>query len=619
MGCASSSELGDLERKVDAQLAHVNELHRLDVRGSTKVGLVDGSRKHDVFISHSKKLACSEDRAVWIADVVEGHGLRPFLGISTLVEITESALREEMSASRVCVTVLDPFTFGSVWVFKENLFAANIGLPIVLVYDADRFRWEQLNKWQRLYPWLFARQVVPISKTQRRASLTQLLESVQTACQERTRPPTTPIVSELSTLGRAKVGVGGSRETETLGACETAFNGMLSRLGGAMPSLIVVAFTCTHDATEVARRLHELAPMVPMVGCTSCQGVVLNDTWLTYQKQFAMGVWGVTDDAGVYIVRHIEERPHGLRDRVLSEVSLACKTRDDLPSFALLLGSPDDEEVVISGMQSALGDTVPIIGGSSADNTLKGDWKQIAKVGTSNFLVSGPSVSRNGIVIAIVWASCVVSTTFTSGFQKTEHTGTVTKVDPSNSRTIVEIDGQPANSVYEAWNGGSVTKGIAWKDGLADVVSSSTLMPLGEVQASDFIRVMHPSSVTTSGKITTFAKAANGMTIMMLKGTSETLAKNFSLNAQSLLPKSTPDVSDAKNVVGALVFCCGRLALKMDDLMPVAVEQLSDVVGQNNVMGLCCFGTQGMNVEQQPVHGNLMVGCLLFSDQAKEN
>ena len=93
---------------------------------------------------------------------------------------------------------------------------------------------------------------------------------------------------------KAKVGVGGSRETETRGALETAFKGLLSRLDGAPPTLIVCAFTCTHDADELAARLHELAPTVPMIGCTTCRGVVLNDTWLTHKKEFALGLWGAS-------------------------------------------------------------------------------------------------------------------------------------------------------------------------------------------------------------------------------------------------------------------------------------------------------------------------------------
>eukprot|EP00966_Prymnesium_polylepis_P215175 4983448-Prymnesium_polylepis.1 len=97
--------------------------------GGGKITRTDG--KYDVFVSHGKKLPESEDRAVWVADVCEREGLLPFFDRSDLVEITEPALKKALMASDVCVTVIDPFTFNSVWVFKENLFAANTGIPIV--------------------------------------------------------------------------------------------------------------------------------------------------------------------------------------------------------------------------------------------------------------------------------------------------------------------------------------------------------------------------------------------------------------------------------------------------------------------------------------------------------
>ena len=89
--------------------------------------------KYDIFVSHAKKLLESEDRAVWVCDVAEGRGLRAFFDRSDLLEITEAALKEALLVSDVLLTVIDPFTFNSQWVFKENLFAANLGIPIVCV------------------------------------------------------------------------------------------------------------------------------------------------------------------------------------------------------------------------------------------------------------------------------------------------------------------------------------------------------------------------------------------------------------------------------------------------------------------------------------------------------
>ena len=113
---------------------------------------------------------------------------------------------------------------------------------------------------------------------------------------------------------------------------------------------------------------------------------------------------------------------------LVREVSAALKLRPgDAPSFAVLLGSPGDEEIVLDGMQAALGDATPILGGSSADNAVVGAWRQIAKVGTSNFTVGAPTTSGSGITICVAWASCETATILTSGFRQTDKRGVVTK------------------------------------------------------------------------------------------------------------------------------------------------------------------------------------------------
>ena len=56
--------------------------------------------------------------------------------------------------------------------------------------------------------------------------------------------------------------------------------------------------------------------------------------------------------------------------------------REDPPSFVVLLGSPGGEESLLEAVKETLGDGgVPVIGGSSADNAVKGLWRQIAKCG----------------------------------------------------------------------------------------------------------------------------------------------------------------------------------------------------------------------------------------------
>ena len=647
MGCSNSK----LEAKVNAIDAKVSELlarsasnaagpeaalrkHKSSSHGTRKlqtsrVEEVDGSTlgpqhhrqdgRYDIFVSHAKRLAESEDRAVWVADVVEAQGLVPFFDRSDLVEITESAIEEALLSSDVLVTVLDPFTFHSKWVFKENLVAANAGIPIVPIYDADRFRWDgQLDKLCRLYPWVFKRQVVPLTKSQRRTSTDALLNAIEEAANTGRNPPPEPIDAAMNERVKVLVGVGGSRETDTHEAIDTAHKTMLTRLEGRQPSLVVCAFTCMHDAEEVAKRVHELSPTVPMIGCTSCRGLVMNDTWLTHNKEFALGLWGLCDDAGTYITLHLTERGPSLRDEVFAAVTKAMEARirapGEEPSFAMLLGSPGDEETILDGMRAALGDSVPILGGSSADNTVSGAWRQIATPGHSSFGVGAPSVSSNGLAIAVCWASCQTATTLTSGFRTTFNKGTVTKV-ADDGRTVVEVDGTPMRDVYERWSQGTIFRDVSFKDGAANVLDKCALCPLGEVSLDgSYARVMHPAILhEESGAITTFADARVGMEVTMLTAAPESLAKLISASAKTLINDSlaprgsslrteAASAFEPRDVVGALMIFCGGLVMAIDNAMPVAVEHLAEAVGHHNTMGVCCFGEQGMNHDQQPIH-----------------
>ena len=113
----------------------------------------------------------------------------------------------------------------------------------------------------------------------------------------------------------------------------------------------------------------------------------------------------------------------------------------------------------------------------------------------------------------------------------------------------------------------------------------------------------------------------------MLDAAPETMAKKISQSAKSFVADAM-DASAAaggssakfetKDVVGALSIFCGGLVMAIDDKMPMAAEQLAEVLGHNNTMGVCCFGEQGMDHCRRATHGNLMFGCLLFSNKRRE-
>mmetsp|Transcript_69232 Transcript_69232/g.225495 ORF Transcript_69232/g.225495 Transcript_69232/m.225495 type:complete len:555 (+) Transcript_69232:416-2080(+) len=553
-----------------------------------------------------------------------------------------------MLASSVCLTVIDPFTFQSSWVVRENVWAANAGIPIVPVFDADRFRWGgQLDRWARLYPFVFIKQAIPLSKGHRRESVERVLQAVQAALEEGIRPPEEQVSGNLSiSVTDVRVGTGGSRETVTVDAIATAYESMLARLSYERPSLIVATFTCAHDAQSVVDFLEEQCPEVPVVGCTTCRGVLLNDTWLSYKSEFALACWGICDDAGDYKVVHIPDRPEKreeLLQLVCKEVQEALMFREDNPSFVVLLGCPGHEEVVLEGLAAALGETVPILGGSAADNSISGLWRQLAKAGSGGIDISPCAVSTSGLAIALAWCSVEVATSLVSGFQQTAKRGKVTKVDvQDHGRTIMQIDGKPPRQVYDSWSGGQIGKATKFVKGQANILGPASFCPLGEPLGGDSVRVMHPAFLTqSSGALTTFADAYVGMEVVMLTASPETMIKNLSqsarqhiIDSRSLLSsggqmrsksssmpagvgrlKSLPEKEtfDLTDIAGALMIFCGGLVMALEDHMPTAAESLAQAVGHSNIMAICCFGEQGMITQKKAVHGNLMFGSLVIS------
>ena len=110
----------------------------------------------------------------------------------------------------------------------------------------------------------------------------------------------------------------------------------------------------------------------------------------------------------------------------------------------------------------------------------------------------------------------------------------------------------------------------------------------------------------------------------MLDAAPESLAKLISTSAKGLITDamgmSGGDASafEPHEVIGALNIFCGGLVMAIDDSMPSAAEQLGQAIGHKNTMGICCFGEQGMDHKRRACHGNLMFGCLLFSNKPRE-
>lgn len=112
-------------------------------------------KKYSAFISHCKRVAGTEDRALWIQDTLNDSGISTFFDRTDLKLITMEQLKEDVLSSGCIVTVLDPSTFESEWVVFEHRTAVEAGIPIVPFYDADSYRWAELSHWVQKHPAFF--------------------------------------------------------------------------------------------------------------------------------------------------------------------------------------------------------------------------------------------------------------------------------------------------------------------------------------------------------------------------------------------------------------------------------------------------------------------------------
>ena len=425
---------------------------------------------YDVFVSHCKRLDASEDRAVWVADVCEGAGLKVFFDRSDLTDISAEVLERSVKQSRVLVTVLDPYTFESVWCVRENRWAAAAGRPIVPIYDGDRHRWDTIKKWCGGHPHVFAKQAINYNKDYRSESKLRLLDSVRRAIAEGRAVERPQIAHATSSHGLAnaaasvRIGVAKSTKPDTAEATEAALRQLASKLGGATPDVVLVVLCganpqepSPYDLEACLARLrvgeHALAASTKVVATTSCMGIAVESQWVGGN---AIALMGICDPEGSYEVCYADasQGSEAVRERVAA--AAARSGREEPPAVSIVF-TQGHETTSLRGIQAALGEEAHLVGGGI-------------------FLANPPGLAvspgggepdetgTSGLVMLLCWPNATVASAFVSGAgdPPTEQgrperppatEGKITEAYTSERGSVVvkTIDGRPASEVWTSW------------------------------------------------------------------------------------------------------------------------------------------------------------------------
>lgn len=393
----------------------------------------------------------------------------------------------------------------------------------------------------------------------------------------------------------------------------TLYESLIVELG-ALPDLVIIHCSIDYDIYNIVKVVRLRTPQVALQGGTSCMGAMTQDGVVTKNGN-GLALMGLYDPEGSYGVgiAPVNNDPKNAAELATIQALKQADRPGEVPAMIWLTAVPGGEEDVLRGIGNVIGDGVPIAGGSSADNSIVGQWKQFGN----------DTVCADGVVVSVLFPSTEVMFAFHSGYEPTTTKGIITKVGgcetPNSeedtahlsSRTLCEIDGAPAAGVYNTWVDGAIGDELA-KGG--NILEPTTLYPLGRVVGYigniPYYQLVHPETVTANGDITTFSALSQGDEITLMRGTVDGLISRAGRVATSALEISNAQSSE---VEGALVVYCAGCMLTVRDRLEEVVESFKFALPGVPFLGTFTFGEQGCFINGENRHGNLMISVLLFS------
>ncbi len=366
------------------------------------------------------------------------------------------------------------------------------------------------------------------------------------------------------------------------------------------PRLVLVASTVGYDLDAVHAALVATLGDVPFMGGTSCGGVMTDEGFFGEDGR-ALALFVIEDDRGDYGIGHapLGQTPREAAKRAVLEALTDAGCEDQLPAAVWMITSPGGEEAVVQGIADAIGDDVPLVGGSAADNTIGGNWRQFVPTG----------VLENHVCVAVLFPDGGVHTNFHSGYDPTPHRGVITR---AAGRTVFEIDGSPAARVYNGWLGGALDPVLAAGGG--ELLARTNLHPLGrflrEVKGVPYYLLSHPERANADGSMHLFTDVQAGDQLVCMTGTVVNLVDRAANVVRWALTNAGITAAEAK---GALIIFCGGCFLTVREQIAHVHDNVKRALEGVPFMTMFTFGEQGRIADVGNRHGNLMISTLVIT------
>ncbi|MGC4250127.1 MAG: FIST N-terminal domain-containing protein [Sphingobium sp.] len=391
----------------------------------------------------------------------------------------------------------------------------------------------------------------------------------------------------------------------------------IASLNGAMgnapldASFVCVFYDAEHEDEAIFDFLRTRFDGAAILGGTSCNGVMSQDG---LGGPRSIGLLVLEDPEGNYgtASARLQGDVPDCAERTLHAALENADCAGELPELIWIYQAPGQEEAVIEGLRRVVGDRCPIIGGSSADNDVSGQWRQMGPDGAIS----------DGLVVGVLFSSGGIGFAFQGGYEPSGESGIVTRIgyDPvgesgvvtqSRGRQIISIDGEPAAAVYNRWIGGSLDDKLASG---GSILAETTMHPVGvdvgKIEGITSYLLIHPDKILADGVLSTFASIEEGTRLYSMKGERTRLitrAGKVATAAAAMLP------GGPESLAGGLVVYCGGCMLAVGEEMPKVASAVTGSFEGKPFLGCFTFGEQGAILGKN-AHGNLMISAIAFGE-----
>lgn len=357
---------------------------------------------------------------------------------------------------------------------------------------------------------------------------------------------------------------------------------------------VKLAFTyasADYDLNAMLKGISEELPGVPVIGNTSYSGVITPEGFITGKNGF-LGILALDDDElSVGVAAHERGNSPLSTGRQLALEAMSAAEKTTPPDYFYMAASPAEEEFYLKGIAEVIG-RVPFFGGSAADNTLTGEWK----------IYTDKGAFADGAAVAFFYSKKPFADQFTGAFHETNDVGIITKV--KGTRTLAEIDGEPALKKYASWRG---LDPASLKGGA--LLVSSVVSPLGvKDRLGDLVAIRHPMNGNDDFTINVGNTLAEKTAVIRMEASVDELisATGNTLNA---LKNKLPGKAGAY-----LMIHCGGRRIGIDDRIDEVANQLIKAADGVPFLTEFTFGEYGYESDGLNTCGGLMLSFAGFGE-----